>query len=65
MINGETVNNMYMPLSVFMDNTTEDKAADDKDMNDIEKNILKGLADDVTVCAYPSYAELVVINKLP
>ena len=64
MVNGEPVENLYIPYSV-VDIPKPDTAGDDEDMNDIEKNILKGLADDVTVCAYASHAELVVVKKLP
>jgi len=64
MVNGEAVENLYIPYSV-VDMPKKDTSGDDEDMNDIEKNILKGLADDVTVCAYASHAELVVVKKLP
>lgn len=64
LVDGEPVENLYIPYSIV--DTYQKKAeSDNEGMNDIEKSILKGLADDVTVCAYATHAELVVIKKLP
>ena len=62
---GETANGYYMPLSLLSDYhmPAEDEKPDE--LKGLEANILRGMADDVTVCARPAHAELTVVKKLP
>ncbi len=55
----------FLPLSMLADYEAPAQTEAHDDLAGIESNILKGLADDVTVCARTSYAELTVIKKLP
>ena len=61
----ESAASYYVPLSLL---TGYDAPAQDDtpaELKDVEAHILRGMADDVTVCARPSRAELTVIKKLP
>ena len=62
---GETANGYYLPLSLLSgyEMPAEDERPDE--LKGLEANLLRGLADDVTVSARPSRAELTVIKKLP
>lgn len=62
---GETANGYYLPLSLMSGYhvPAEDEGPDE--LKNVEANILRGMADDVTVCARPSSAELTVIKQLP
>lgn len=63
---GEPSESYYMPLSLMSDYATPPLAAPAADgMPDLEATLLRGMADDVTVCARPMHAELTVIKKLP
>ncbi len=65
MENGEGLSAYYMPLSLIGGYETPAPEQVPDEMKDVESAILRGMADDVTVCARPSRAELTVIKKLP
>lgn len=65
MESGEGMSAYTMPLSLIGDYETPAAAQAPDEMKDVEAAILRGMADDVTVCARPSRAELTVIKKLP
>jgi hypothetical protein len=61
----ESASSYYVPLSLL---TGYDAPAQDDtpaELKNVEASILRGMADDVTVCARPSHAELTVVKKLP
>ena len=61
MMNGDST--MYVvPVSIMEIAPVEQPADDAKG---VESNILRGMADDIKVCARSTYAELIVIKKLP
>ena len=60
MVDGEIAGNLNTPFSVISNDDTENATEDDR-----EEHLLKGLADDITVCAWPTHAETVVVKKLP
>ena len=62
---GEGMGSYAMPLSLLTEEWEPQKSAEPAELRDVEANLLRGLADDVTVCARPSQAELTVIKKLP
>ena len=54
-----------MPLSLLTGYNAAAPETPKDDMRAVELSILQGMADDVTVCARPSHAELVVVKRLP
>jgi hypothetical protein len=64
LIDGETKNDLFVPYSVLNDHQLR-RVTDYDGMSEAEKTVMMGLADDVTVCAFPKHAELVVAKKLP
>jgi len=62
---GEGMGSYAMPLSLLAEDWEPQKRTEPAELRDVEANLLRGLADDVTVCARPSQAELTVIKKLP
>ena len=64
LIDGETKNELFVPYSVLEDRRLK-RSDDYHGMSGAEKDVMMGLADDVTVCAYPRHAELVVAKELP
>ena len=62
---GEASAGYYLPLSLLSGYDAPATDAQPDELKDLEANILRGMADDVTVCARPSRAELTVIKKLP
>jgi hypothetical protein len=63
-IDDEIKNELFVPYSVLSDHQQR-RVTDYDGMSEAEKNVMMGLADDVTVCAFPKHAELVVAKKLP
>lgn len=63
-IDDEVRNERFVPYSVLND-SQQRRVTDYEGMSEAEKNVMMGLADDVTVCAFPKHAELVVAKKLP
>ena len=62
---GEGMGSYTLPLSLLSDYRAPAKDPEPAELRDVEANLLHGLADDVTVCARPSSAELTVVKKLP
>ena len=62
---GEGMASYTMPLSLLTEELEPLRSSEPAELRDVEANLLRGLADDVTVCARPSQAELTVIKKLP
>ena len=62
---GEGMGSYTLPLSLLSDYRAPAKDPEPAELRDVEANLLRGLADDVTVCARPSSAELTVVKKLP
>ena len=61
----EPIGSYYMPLSLMSGYHTAASDIPNDDFKDLEANLLRGLADDVTVCARPSRAEVTVVKRLP
>ena len=62
---GEAATGYYLPLSLMSGYGAPAGDTQPDELKDLEANILRGMADDVTVSARPSRAELTVIKKLP
>ena len=60
----EQINSYVLPLSMLTA-FPQPTSGEHDELEGIEANILQNLADDITVCARSSYAELTVIKKLP
>lgn len=61
----ESAASYYVPLSLLTGYNEPPQEDTPTELKDVEAHILRGMADDVTVCARPSRAELTVIKKLP
>ena len=61
----ESAGMYYMPLSLLSRYETPATDTEPPELKDVEANILRGMADDVTVSARPNRAELTVIKQLP
>ena len=61
----EPIGSYYMPLSLMSSYHAPATDVPNDDFKDLEANLLRGLADDVTVCARPSRAEVTVVKRLP
>ena len=61
----ENASSYYVPLSLLSGYNAPAQEDIPAELKDVEAHILRGMADDVTVCARPSRAELTVIKKLP
>ena len=61
MMSGDS--SMYVSPVSILEISQPEQAADSA--KGVESNILRGMADDVKVCARSTYAELIVIKKLP
>ncbi|HNW86919.1 MAG TPA: hypothetical protein PLP25_12470 [Candidatus Limiplasma sp.] len=61
----ESANGYYMPLSLLSNYQVPAETEKPDELKAMETNILFGMADDVTVSARASRAELTVIKKLP
>ena len=61
----EAPGSYYMPISMLSGYHEPAKDSPPDEMETVELSILRGMADDITVCARPLYAEVTVLKKLP
>lgn len=62
---GENAGPSLMPISLLSGYDVPAQDPVPEELRDVESNILRGMADDVTVCARPTHAELTVVKALP